>query len=138
LANVSIAIVEDDEPLREALYDLLRSYDYSPSTYGSAEEFLLRGSPRQTDCIILDQDLPGLSGAELQQQLASLNSRAAVVFLSACRDPAVRLHALSSGARHFLSKSADADDIIQTILSVIKSIESSKGVSVTDNPSSQT
>lgn len=135
MANVSIAIVDDDDPLREALHDLLRSYDYSPSTYSSAEEFLSVGSPKETDCIILDQELPGLSGTDLQERLTSINSATAIVFVSACRDPKVRNHALINGAKHFLSKSDDADDIIQAILSVVSQIELSRHQSVTDDSS---
>lgn len=119
MAEVAIAIVENDDALREALNDLLRSYDYAPFMFSSAEEFLSCSSSSTIDCVILDQDLPGISGTNLQEVLTEKGLTPAIVFVTACDDLAVRQKALQNGARSFLSKSADADDIIKSILSAV-------------------
>ena len=64
-----IAVVDDDESVRESLPDLLRELGYQARAFASAEEFLHSGCLGETDCLILDVAMPGVSGAELQRDL---------------------------------------------------------------------
>ena len=99
-----IAIVDDDEALREGMKSLVRSLGYSVSTFGSAEEFLNSEQISRTSCLITDLQMPGLSGLDLQDRLIATGHRFPVIFLTGFPDEDVRMRAMKAGAIGFLSK----------------------------------
>ncbi|MEI9968242.1 MAG: response regulator [Terracidiphilus sp.] len=110
-----IAIIDDDEPLREALGSVLKAAGYSIDTFASAEEFL--GSPSRDEiaCLILDVRLPGMSGIELQRRLCESGSRIPVIFITAHGDASLRDVVMNAGAAGFLNKPVRSDTLLKEI-----------------------
>ena len=99
-----VAVVDDDESVREALPDLLRELGYDAQTFASAEGFLAGGDFGRTGCLLLDVAMPGMSGPELQGELRRRGMRIPVVFITAHGDEAVRPRLLAQGAVDCLFK----------------------------------
>ena len=99
-----IAVVDDDEFLRESLQDLLRELGYSVRAFASAEEFLASGAIGDTDCLLLDIAMPGMSGPELQRELMIRSRRIPVIFITAHGDQHVRSRLIHQGAVDCLFK----------------------------------
>ena len=99
-----ISIVDDDRSLREATKGLVRSFGYGADTFASAEEFLQSDRLNDTSCLILDVNMPGLSGIELQNQLIAQGNRMPIIFITAVPEASTRDKALKAGAVGFLSK----------------------------------
>ena len=107
-----IAIVDDDEAVRESTRALVRSLGYNASTFSSAEEFL-DSNPGDTSCLILDVQLKGLSGVELQELLIAQGRRTPIIFVTAFPDERTRIKALAAGAIGFLSKPFSDEKLTQ-------------------------
>ena len=88
LATALVSVVDDDESVRESLPDLLRELGFSTQAFSSAEEFLQSGQIEQTKCLVLDINMPGMSGPELKQELRRRGYRTPIVFITAHADPA--------------------------------------------------
>ena len=99
-----MSVVDDDESIRESLPDLLRELGYSAQTYASAEEFLAADSMKQTQCLIVDVYMPGMSGPELIKQLAVRHVKLAVIFITAHFDDSLRSSLIEEGAVECLFK----------------------------------
>ena len=99
-----VSVVDDDESVREALPGLLKEFGFSSQTFSSAEEFLASGEVSQTQCLILDIAMPGMSGRDLQQLLKQRQVRIPIIFLTANGDAVVRRQLLARGAADFLLK----------------------------------
>ena len=99
-----IAIVDDDEAVREALKGLVRSLGYRASTFGSAEAFLNSEQVNDTSCLVTDVQMPGLSGLDLQDRLIASGHRIPIIFITGYPDENVRIRAMKAGAIGFLSK----------------------------------
>jgi len=99
-----ISVVDDDDSVREAIESLLKSVGYGVELCASAEEFLNLGSRQETACLILDVQMPGMSGLELQCRLAAANRSIPIIFISAHSDENARARALAAGAIAFLQK----------------------------------
>ena len=110
-----ISIVDDDAHVREATSNLVRSYGFATANFASAEDFLDSTCVDDTSCLILDVQLPGLSGIELQQRLRALGCRARVIFMSGFPDERIRSSALAGGAVAFLDKPYDAEFLITCV-----------------------
>src|SRR5262249_7763277 len=95
---------DDDESVRESLPDLLRACGFAAQAFASAEEFLASGAVEQTRCLILDIAMPGMTGFDLQQELARRGQKIPIVFITAFVDETVRSRALQAGAVECLSK----------------------------------
>jgi FixJ family two-component response regulator len=93
-----VSVVDDDESVRESLPDLLREFGFKARSFSSAEEFLASECVGQTNCLILDVGMPGMSGPELQRELKLRGQHIPIVFITANRDEAVRPRVLSQGA----------------------------------------
>src|ERR1700754_3488208 len=93
-----VSVVDDDESVREALPDLLREFGFKVEAFSSAEEFLVSGALGQTECLILDIAMPGMTGPELQSELTRRGKTIPVVFITAHREEADREPLLESGA----------------------------------------
>ena len=99
-----IAIVDDDESVRESLPDLLREFGFSARVFASAEAFLASDSIGQAHCLILDIDMPGMSGLDLQHELQRHPQTVPIVFITAHGDEALRTRVLEQGAVECLCK----------------------------------
>jgi FixJ family two-component response regulator len=115
LLNGNIAIIDDDVLVRQSLGDCMESAGYAVESFDSAEEFLASGSARKAACLILDIQLPGITGLELQERLAGADNRLPIVFVSARGTQANREKALSRGATGFLSKPFRRDDLVRLV-----------------------
>jgi FixJ family two-component response regulator len=99
-----IAVVDDDESVRESLPDLLRELGFSARAFASAEEFLNSGCVEEAHCLILDIAMPGMSGPELQQELLQRKQTVPIVFITALTDHVLRARLLAQGAVECLLK----------------------------------
>ena len=99
-----VAVVDDDESVREALPDLLRESGYASEAFASAQELLDSGQIVRIGCLILDIAMPGMSGPELHQELLRRGQAVPVVFITAAGDKTVRLRLLAQGAVDCLFK----------------------------------
>lgn len=99
-----VSVVDDDESVRESLPDLLRQFGFCAQVFPSAEAFLASGVVGQTRCLILDLAMPGMSGVELQRELASRQQKVPIVFITANGDRSIREELLSTGAVECLFK----------------------------------
>jgi FixJ family two-component response regulator len=98
-----ISIVDDDESVRESTKALVRSLGYAACTFPSVEEFLC-SNLNDTSCLILDVQMKGLSGIELQERLIGEGRRTPVIFITAVLDEQIRNRVLEAGAIGLLSK----------------------------------
>ena len=114
-----IAIVDDDEPLREALGSVMKAAGFSARTFASAEQFLACDDCDHTVCLILDVRLPGMSGIELQKQLSKMNRRLPIVFVTAHGDASLRDCLMRAGAAAFLYKPVRSDALLKEIRKVL-------------------
>jgi len=99
-----VAVVDDDESVRESLPDLLRELGYDARAFGSAETFLASASIGETRCLILDIAMPGMSGPDLHQQLLLQGHRVPVIFISALTGKSLPVALLRNGAVACLAK----------------------------------
>ena len=117
-----VSVVDDDESIREAIKSLLRSVGLAANAFASAEDFLNSDYPRDTACLILDVRMPGMSGLELQQQLASVNCRIPIIFITAHgSDEEARARALQSGAVDFLLKPFSEEALLKDVYAALES-----------------
>lgn len=93
-----VSVVDDDESVRESLPDLLRELGFAARAFSSAQEFLASESAGNTRCLILDVAMPGMSGPDLQRELALRRQEIPIVFITAQPDDALRPRLLASGA----------------------------------------
>jgi FixJ family two-component response regulator len=99
-----IAVVDDDESVRESLPDLLRELGYEASAFASAREFLESGCLRKSACLILDVAMPVMSGPELQRHLTRRSEQVPVIFITAQGDRNLRAALRRRGAVEVLFK----------------------------------
>lgn len=93
-----LSVVDDDESVRESLPDLLRELGFAVKAFSSAEEFLASGFVGLTRCLILDIAMPGMSGPDLQRELARSGQNIPIVFITANGEETVRQLVLKQGA----------------------------------------
>jgi FixJ family two-component response regulator len=110
-----IAIVDDDESIRDALTSLLRAVGWRAKGFASAEAFLQSGQVHTTACLLLDVRLPGSSGLELQRQLRSSQARLPIIFITAHGNDAMRAQALHAGAVAFFAKPFNDTALLEAI-----------------------
>jgi FixJ family two-component response regulator len=99
-----VAVVDDDQSVRESLPDLLREFGFKSQAFSSAEEFLASECMSETTCLILDIAMPGMSGPDLQQELGLRRQPIPIVFITAHGDETVRPRVLEQGAVECLIK----------------------------------
>jgi FixJ family two-component response regulator len=115
IAAAPVAIVDDDESLRDALARLFRSAGYSVETFASAIELLSSLSTRRPHCVILDLQLPAMSGVELLQRLAHLDDSPAVLVITGSDDARMRDRCLALGAKGYFRKPVDGDALLEAV-----------------------
>lgn len=104
IEHLLVSIVDDDESVRESLPDLLGEFGFASRTFSSAEEFLASDSIEQSNCLLLDIAMPGMSGPDLQQELRIRRQEIPIIFITAQRDEAVRSRLIEQGAVECLFK----------------------------------
>lgn len=108
-----VSVVDDDESVRESLPDLLKVLGFAARAFSSAEAFLASDCVGQTRCLILDIAMPGMTGPDLQRELAKRQQKIPIVFITAHRDDSVRSRVLQEGAVECLYKPfSDADLLV--------------------------
>src|SRR5262245_42273461 len=115
MISIVVSIVDDDSVVRDATADLLNSLGYTALGFESAEEFLDSGHIKSTGCLITDQQLPGLSGTELQAHLQADGYQTPIIFITAFPEPRIRKQALDAGAVAFLTKPFEQDDLLRSL-----------------------
>jgi FixJ family two-component response regulator len=117
---VMISIVDDDPLVRDATLDLVNSLGYAAVAFESAEKFLDSGQVKSTSCLITDQQLPGLTGIELQKLLQVEGYRTPVIFITAFPETRVRESALRAGAIAYLTKPFEQDALLNSLETALK------------------
>jgi FixJ family two-component response regulator len=115
-----VAVVDDDESVRTALKELLRSVGLHAQAFASAEDFLKSGQQQQIGCLIADIRMPGMSGLELQARLKAERSRIPTIFITAHGDQKMRLQALRAGAVEFVTKPFDDEALLETVRAALR------------------
>ena len=118
-----IAIVDDDESVCRAVRRLVRSVAMDAETFSSGRQFLdlLEAMPSfQPDCLILDVQMPGINGLEVQERLTASGNAVPVIFITAHDEVGVREKALAAGAVAFLRKPFDDELLIKTLHEALK------------------
>jgi DNA-binding NtrC family response regulator len=110
-----IYVVDDDQSVREALGSLIRSAGLKVETFASAQEFLADSRRDRPSCLVLDVDLPGLSGLDLQQELAKADIQIPIIFITGYGDIPMTVRAIKAGAQDFLTKPLDDEGLLQAI-----------------------
>ena len=93
-----VAVIDDDQSVRESLPDLLSELGFAVRTFPSAEEFLVSPNLADAECVILDVSMPGMSGSELRRELKVRRPQLPVIFMTAQRDERLRLQLLEQNA----------------------------------------
>ena len=110
-----ISVVDDDESVRESLPDLLREFGFEAQSFSSAEEFLASEAVADTNCLLLDVAMPGMTGPDLQRELKLREQSIPIVFITAQRDATVRPRLIAEGAVECLFKPFEPTDLLQAL-----------------------
>ena len=124
-----ISVVDDDDSVRESLRGLLRSVTFGVEVFASAEEFLSSDRLRETDCLILDVRMPGMSGLELHRRLVSSHPCMPVIFITAHGDEELRSRVLRSGAVDYLLKPFSDDALLNAVQTALRKVPHGRDVS---------
>jgi len=117
----TVFIIDDDISVRRSLSLLLSAYDYTVETFSSSEEYLARGPYTGTGCIILDINMEGKSGLELQDELQELGSHLPIIFITSKGNVHLSVHTIRKGAVNFLEKPFREDELLTSITEAIES-----------------
>ena len=115
-----ISVVDDDESVRESLPDLLREFGFEAQTFSSAEEFLTSEAVDDTNCLVLDLAMPGMSGSDLQRELKFREQSIPIIFITAQRDSTVRPRLIGEGAVECLFKPFEPNDLLQALNTALR------------------
>ena len=115
-----VHVVDDDPGLLAALSDLLESMGYEVATYGSTAEFLARDKRHGPGCLVLDVRLPGMSGLDLQEQLAREGVSLPVILMTSFGDVPMSVRGMKAGARDFFEKPFRDQDMLDAIADAIE------------------
>ena len=116
-----IAVVDDDEAIRDAIQSLLRAVGPRAAVFASAEDFLQADQRQATACLIVDVRMPRMSGLELQRQLTAANCPIPLIFLTAHGDAEMRARALRAGAVAFLDKPFSDEVLLRAVHAALQS-----------------
>jgi RNA polymerase sigma factor (sigma-70 family) len=113
--GVVVHVVDDDERVQAALSRLLRAEAFEVRTYGSVREFVERGTDARGGCIVLDLNMPGMSGLDLLESLVHDPDALPVLFLTGYGDIPASVRAMKAGAVDFLTKPVDQDRLLAAV-----------------------
>jgi FixJ family two-component response regulator len=112
--EATVFVIDDDQSIREALKNLIKSVGLRVQTFASAQEFLQCCSD-VPGCLVLDVRLPGLSGLDLQREMADANIHTPIIFITGYGDIPMTVHAMKAGAVEFLTKPFRDQDLLDAI-----------------------
>ena len=115
-----VFIIDDDASVRRSLSLLLSSYDYVVETYSSAEEYLEREAHTGTGCIILDINMEGKSGIELQDELKKIEQHLPIIFVTGVGNVHLSVETIRKGAINFLEKPFDEKELLNSVSEAIQ------------------
>jgi len=118
--GVLVAVIDDDQSVREALPDLLREFGYEVQAFASGEEFLASGDLSRTKCLVLDVAMPGMSGPDLLRELRRRRLPMPVVFITAHGDDTMRPQLIDQGAADCLFKPFSEAALLEAISSAVR------------------
>jgi DNA-binding NtrC family response regulator len=110
-----VYVVDDDASAREGIASLIHSAGLKTKTFASGQEFLTTPRPEGPSCLVLDVNLPGLSGLDVQKELIKSGAQIPIIFLTGYGDIPMTVHAVRAGAVDFLTKPFDAEDLLNAI-----------------------
>ncbi|MET3355879.1 response regulator [Xanthobacter autotrophicus] len=110
-----ITIIDDDESVRVATESLVRSLGFGAKSFASAEDFLVSSLLGETDCVITDVQMPGMSGVELRSHLRARGDQTPLIFITAFPEERIRRQVEAAGTFGFLAKPFDGDVMIDCI-----------------------
>ena len=110
-----VMIVDDDNSVRRAARRLIKSYGFAVETFASADDFLASGQLPATACLVLDVQMPGLNGLELQSRLLAEGHQIPTIFITAFSNENARARALKAGALAYLVKPFEETDLLNSI-----------------------
>jgi FixJ family two-component response regulator len=116
-----ISVVDDDESVRRTTTLLIESFGFRAATFESAETFLKSGHLHDTSCLIVDVQMPGMNGLQLQSHLAAEGCGIPIIFITAYENNDSRRRAMQAGAAGFLGKPFSDEQLLQTIDSALRS-----------------
>jgi len=111
----TIYLVDDDLAVRKALSRVLREEGWNVEAFESAEDFLARSDKQSRGCVVLDVNMPGLDGLELQRQLGEEGRALPIVFLTGHGDIPMTVQAMKAGASDFLTKPVEANALLDAL-----------------------
>jgi FixJ family two-component response regulator len=120
-----ISIVDDDESVRRTTTLLIESFGFRAAAFESAETFLRSGHLHDTSCLIVDVQMPGMNGLQLQSHLAAEGCGIPIIFITAYESNDSRQRAMQAGAAAFLGKPFSDDQLLQVIRSALRSFHRS-------------
>ena len=113
--NPLVCVIDDESSMRESLSNLLRSAGLKVQAFASAQEFLTNRPPEAPSCLVLDIQLPGISGLDLQQELAGGDAQIPIIFMTGYGDIPMTVRAMKAGAVEFLTKPFRDQDLLSAI-----------------------
>jgi FixJ family two-component response regulator len=117
--KLAISIVDDDESVREALVDLMKSHGYHAEAFDSSLAFLDSDQRNRTDCLIADIQMPGMTGIELHTRLLAFEEPIPTILITAVPDDDARDRALQAGVHCYLAKPFDEGELLACIRSAV-------------------
>jgi len=115
----SIAIVDDDDSFREALYELLKSYDFDVRAFSSVEALFGSSAQLDADCLLVDATIPGAGSVVLMQRLQQSDRPVPIIFVTGYGGTEVRSHVMANGALDCLSKPFEEEDLLAAVTRAI-------------------
>jgi FixJ family two-component response regulator len=115
-----VAVIDDNDMIRDGLASLLSSAAYLTECYASAEEFLAKVAVSEAACLVVDIEMTGLSGIELGRRLAALGYAFPIIFLTASTDPCHRRDAMALGCMGFLEKPNGTHQLLDLIALAVR------------------
>ncbi len=116
-----IAVVDDDDSVRESLRGLFRSVGYAARAFASGADFLQSDDLPRTDCVVLDARMPGMTGLDVQRRFISSHPDLPVIFMTAHDDAQTRSQALSGGAVDYLIKPFSEEALLDAVRAALGS-----------------
>lgn len=124
---VLVAVVDDDDLIRNSIADLLSSVGIESKTFSSGEEFIADGVSQEIVCLVTDIRMPGMTGLDLQRKLAEHHPWLPIIFITALEDTRLRAQAMRAGAVEFLLKPVDDQVLLRSIEAALRCFSSSVG-----------
>ena len=126
-----VAVVDDEESIRKSLRRLFMAVDLDAVVYGSGQEFLDSLRARQPDCLVLDLQMPGLTGLEVQRALTGAGVRFPTIIITAHDEPETRARCLAAGVAAYLCKPLHDEMLLDAIAGVMGRVAAG---AVTEDP----